>query len=132
MSAVAVSPGFTAESFDAFIASRNEPVWLKAMRRAAWNQFREMQLPSRREEEWMRTDIRMFKLEKFAPPSDAAAVAPNLVPSPLLSAGVDLGGAMSVVNGRFQEGRLAEDLARQGVLFGSLDTLCLLYTSRCV
>lgn len=123
MSAVAVSPGFTAESFDAFIASRNEPVWLKAMRRAAWNQFREMQLPSRREEEWMRTDIRMFKLEKFAPPSDAAAVAPNLVPSPLLSAGVDLGGAMSVVNGRFQEGRLAEDLARQGVLFGSLDTL---------
>ncbi|MBN8627267.1 MAG: Fe-S cluster assembly protein SufD, partial [Planctomycetes bacterium] len=67
MSAVAVSSGFTAESFDAFIAVRNEPVWLKAIRRAAWNQFLELPLPSRREEEWMRTDIRLFKLDKFAP-----------------------------------------------------------------
>ena len=51
MSAVASASGFTAESFDAFIAPRNEPVWLKEMRRAAWKNFLELPLPSRREEE---------------------------------------------------------------------------------
>ena len=123
MSAVASASGFTAESFDAFIAPRNEPVWLKEMRRAAWKNFLELPLPSRREEEWMRTDIRLFKLDKFAPANDNVASTPASAPVALLAAGIDLGGSMTVVNGRTTEAQLADDLAKQGVLFGSLETL---------
>lgn len=123
MSAVASASGFTAESFDAFIAPRNEPVWLKEMRRAAWKNFLELPLPSRREEEWMRTDIRLFKLDKFAPANDNVASTPASAPAALLAAGVDLGGSMTVVNGRTTEAQLADDLAKQGVLFGSLEKL---------
>jgi len=123
MSAVASASGFTAESFDAFIAPRNEPVWLKEMRRAAWKNFLELPLPSRREEEWMRTDIRLFKLDKFAPTNDHVASTPASAPAALLAAGIDLGGSMTVVNGRTTEAQLADDLAKQGVLFGSLENL---------
>ena len=123
MSAVASASGFTAESFDAFIAPRNEPVWLKEMRRAAWKNFLELPLPSRREEEWMRTDIRLFKLDKFAPANDNVASTPASAPVALLAAGIDLGGSMTVVNGRTTEAQLADDLAKQGVLFGSLEKL---------
>ena len=123
MSAVASASGLTAESFDAFIAPRNEPVWLKEMRRAAWKNFLELPLPSRREEEWMRTDIRLFKLDKFAPANDNVASTPASAPVALLAAGIDLGGSMTVVNGRTTEAQLADDLAKQGVLFGSLEKL---------
>jgi Fe-S cluster assembly protein SufD len=123
MSAVAVSSGFTAESFDAFIAARNEPVWLKAIRRAAWKQFLELPLPSRREEEWMRTDIRLFKLDKFAPAGQAQAADTAVAPAPLLTAGVDLGGSMTVVNGAVRDASLVEEFQQKGVLFGSLDAL---------
>ncbi|MGC3968373.1 MAG: hypothetical protein QM775_13665 [Pirellulales bacterium] len=121
MSAVAVPSGFTAESFDAFIAARNEPVWLKAVRRAAWKQFLELPLPSRREEEWMRTDIRLFKLDKFAPAGQTQPIGSAAVPAPLLTAGVELGGSMSVVNGVVREASLIDEFKQKGVLFGSLD-----------
>jgi Fe-S cluster assembly protein SufD len=122
MSAVAAS-GINPASFDAFIAERNEPVWLKQLRREAWRKFVEMPLPSRREEEWMRTDIRLFKLEKFSLPSAGDAATNVAAPDALLAKGVDLGGSMTVVNGRTVATRLNEELTRQGVLFGALDVL---------
>ncbi len=123
MSAVAASSGFTAESFDAFIAARNEPVWLKAIRRAAWKQFLELPLPSRREEEWMRPASALFKLDKFAPAGQTQTAECDGAPSPLLTAGVDLGGSMTVVNGRVRDASLIEEFQQKGVLFGSLDAL---------
>lgn len=117
------SSGFTAAAFDAFIAERREPVWLKQLRRAAWQKFTELPLPSRREEEWMRTDIRMFKLDKFAPPAGPESALTVGAPEALLAKGIDLGGTMTVVNGRTVETRLSDELAKQGVLFGSLDKL---------
>jgi Fe-S cluster assembly protein SufD len=123
MPAVAAASGFTAAAFDAFIAERKEPVWLKQLRRAAWRTFEELPLPSRREEEWMRTDIRLFKLDKFAPPAGADSALTVGAPEALLAKGVDLGGSMTVVNGRTVAAKLNDDLARQGVLFGSLDAL---------
>ncbi len=69
----------------------------------------------------MRTDIRTFKLDRFGlpgePPTDVAA------PAALLTAGGELAGRTAVLNGVHLETRLDDDLARQGVLFGSLDTL---------
>ena len=132
MSTVAAPRAFYSAAFEAFVAERREPAWLVELRRAAFAKFLELAPPSRREEEWMRTDIRLFRLEKFAPPaltSEASAPAEATpgatVPAPILSAGVELGGTMTVVNGRAVDASYDADLASRGVLFGSLETLVL-------
>src|ERR1700746_1654731 len=69
MTSVAQSAGFTAASFEAFLESRDEPGWLKDQRRAAWRTFESLPMPSRTDEEWMRTDIRLLRLNQFAAPT---------------------------------------------------------------
>ncbi|MCY2996209.1 MAG: Fe-S cluster assembly protein SufD [Planctomycetota bacterium] len=123
MTASAIESTFTHESLQAFIASRGEPEWLGQLRRSAWQTFCGLAWPSRRDEEWMRTDIRVFKLDKYAPPQGAAETIPP--PRTLLSEGVELAGASSSVNSRPAGCHLKPQWARQGVLFGSLDTLLL-------
>lgn len=56
---------FTDEGFQAFLETRNEPQWMTDLRKSAWATFGELPWPSNRDEEWMRTDIRMFRLDKF-------------------------------------------------------------------
>ncbi len=131
--------GITQAAFDSFLASRDEPDWLLAGRRAAWQAFQDLPLPSRADEEWMRTDIRLFRLDKFHLPRDPrpSSLAPSL-PTALLAHGVELGGRTIAVNsksfslspgGRGRgEGVTAESAlnpkwAKRGVLFGSLDDL---------
>ena len=60
MSTAVSTAGFTSTAFDAFLDSRNEPDWLIEQRRAAWRKFEELPMPSRGDEEWMRTDMRLF------------------------------------------------------------------------
>ncbi len=67
--------GVNQESFDAFLAGRDEPEWLIAGRRAAWQAFQDLPLPSRADEEWMRTDIRLFRLDKFHLPRAIGAAS---------------------------------------------------------
>jgi Fe-S cluster assembly protein SufD len=75
--------GFTEASFEAFLKSRDEPAWLLDRRRSAFEAFSGMGLPSSREEEWRRTDIRGLKLASFSAPipqspsaEDRSAMAP--------------------------------------------------------
>jgi Fe-S cluster assembly protein SufD len=85
-SAITPSPatgGFTEASFEAFLKTRDEPTWLLDRRRQAFEAFSGMSLPSSRDEEWRRTDIRGLKLANFAPPTasepsgeDRSALAP--------------------------------------------------------
>jgi Fe-S cluster assembly protein SufD len=121
MSTATVSAGFTRETFDAFLSARNEPAWLVGMRRAAWQAFDELPWPSVRDEEWMRTDIRLFKLDRFqlpsGPPTNVA------MPHALLAAGVALGGQAAALNSHPVQGQLADKWKKAGVLFGSLDEL---------
>jgi Fe-S cluster assembly protein SufD len=122
MSSTAIaSTGFNQETFDAFVAARNEPKWLIEMRRAAWRAFEELPWPSNRDEEWMRTDIRLFKLDRFGVPAEAPSGA--ALPHALLAAGVELGGRVATVNSQPAEAGLADEWKRAGVLFGSLDEL---------
>jgi len=111
--------GFTTEAFAAFLASRQEPTWLTEQRREAWMRFNELALPARTEEEWMRTDIRLFQLNKFGLPADSSTE--STVPEALLSKGVELAGQATTVNSRPVGASLAEKYRKQGVLFGSLD-----------
>jgi Fe-S cluster assembly protein SufD len=121
MTQVAAQPGFTADTFDAFLAARSEPAWLTALRRDAWDAFQELPLPGRQEEEWMRTDIRTFRLDRFGLAFEQPAAGGW--PAPLLTRGVDLAGSFTAVNSQHIESRLDPKWAARGVLFGSLDEL---------
>jgi Fe-S cluster assembly protein SufD len=123
--AAAVPTGFTQEAFELFLSTRHEPAWLVELRRKAWQRFRDLPLPSVRDEEWMRTDIRLFKLDRYGLPESggtALASGPTL-PHALLAAGVDLGGRAASFNSHTVISELEPKLAAQGVIFGSLSRL---------
>ena len=118
---VITQTGFTDETFERFLAGRDEPDWLRDMRAESWRKFNELPLPSQRDEEWMRTDIRLLRLDKFGLPGDAPGDA--TVPPGLLTHGVELGGHTVALDSRPQAAQLADKWAKRGVLFGSLDEL---------
>ena len=120
MSATLTNTGFSQAAFEAFISDRNEPDWLTDLRNAAWSQFCEFAMPSSRDEEWMRTDIRLFKLDKFSIPTETS---PCELPAALLAAGVELGGQCAAVDSQSVECQLSEKWSSKGVLFGSLDSV---------
>ena len=70
MPALSTQTGFTQEAFKAFLRSRREPAWLTEQRRESWQTFERLDWPARNDEEWIRTDIRLFKLNQFSPPLD--------------------------------------------------------------
>ena len=111
--------GFDREAFETRLDLRSDPDWLVDRRRAAWKLFSQTQWPSRGDEEWLRTDIRMFKLDRFswtaeASPSDIECTG-------LLDQGVALGGQVLSLDSRPYHSQLSEKWSSQGVLFGSLD-----------
>ncbi len=121
MPSTATPTGFTQDAFDSFLAARDEPGWLSSTRRAAWSEFQRLGMPSRSDEEWMRTDLRVFHLDRFAFPGELPPGAAT--PAALLSHGVDLAGHDATLNSRHVAGELDPALAKLGIVFGSLDRL---------
>ena len=64
---------FDAAGFENFQQERNEPQWLASLRLDAWQKAEAMQWPERRHEEWLRTDIRTFQINRYALPSNLAS-----------------------------------------------------------
>jgi Fe-S cluster assembly protein SufD len=114
-------PGFTREAFETFLAERSEPAWLTELRRQAWSAFEELPLPGRAQEEWMRTDIRAFKLNQFNIPAPSADE--KFPAQALLTKNVELAGSFVSVDSYPLSMRLDPILARQGVLFAGLEEL---------
>jgi Fe-S cluster assembly protein SufD len=124
MPATLSKPGFDQQSFEAFLHARNEPAWLVEQRREAWQVFLEKDWPQRNAEEWIRTDIRLFKLNQYALP-DAATPTRSVsegVPA-LLTEGVDLAGSTHSLDSRPAGSQLGAKWTEKGVHFGSLDQL---------
>ena len=94
--------------------TRSEPDWLTDQRSEAWRQFQQMEWPSRRDEEWSRTDIRLFQLDHFPPPGLEAPASIDEFTA-LLSEGVKLGGAIAAVNGRTMHRALSPHWVDMGV-----------------
>ena len=82
-----IQSGFSAGAFQAFLDRRNEPDWLATDRRDHWDRFQQMSWPGRRDEEWIRTDIRLFKLDRYSFPDQAMGPAPSSGPAPALADG---------------------------------------------
>ncbi len=120
MSATLTNTGFTQEAFDEFLASRNEPVWLSDLRAVAWSRYNELDMPGRRDEEWMRTDIRLLKLDKFGFPTGSRQTE---LPNALLAEGVELGGRGASFDSHSLQGELEDAWASKGVLYGNLDDM---------
>ena len=99
---------------------------MRAAREAAWQKFLELPLPSQKDEQWMRTDIRLLRLEKFrldGAEAGSGGEPSTAMPEGLLTEGVDLAGRTATAFGRTTGVQLDERLARQGVIFGGLEEL---------
>jgi Fe-S cluster assembly protein SufD len=124
MSVVATISGFDQQSFEAFLHARNEPAWLVEQRREAWQVFLEKDWPQRNEEEWIRTDIRLFKLNQYALPLPLGEGRGEGAGVPaLLTEGVELAGSTHSLDSRPAGSQVSAKWAEKGVLFGSLDEL---------
>lgn len=113
---------FTEEGFQSLLSSTNEPAWLSEQRKAAWSRFNELPWPSNRDEEWMRTDIRLFKLEKFQWRGDT----PDGTPANVLAEGVELAASMTFQGGVATVNQpLDPKWTEKGVIFGNLAEMAL-------
>jgi Fe-S cluster assembly protein SufD len=117
----AIQTPFSQEDFTAFLAARREPDWLVDLRRKSFETFLRLPMPGQKDEEWMRTDIRTFRLDRYSLPGELATDV--TVPAAALSEGVALAGHATTLDSRPVSARLDEKWTRQGVLFGSLDDL---------
>lgn len=118
---------FTDSGFESFLSARGEPIWLSDQRQRAWETFGRLAWPEGRGEEWLRTDVRLFKLDAYSLSPEAslgklADTAPSL-PTARLREGVPLAGQTASLNGVSIQSRLDPKWARRGVLFGSLAQL---------
>jgi Fe-S cluster assembly protein SufD len=133
MQTTLTKPGFDQQSFEAFLHARPEPAWLQEQRREAWRTFLAKDWPQRNDEEWIRTDIRLFKLSQFALPlagdeapsrsaSERASGTPTSIQA-LLTENVDLAGSSIAIDSQPAASVARPKWREKGVLFGSLDEL---------
>jgi Fe-S cluster assembly protein SufD len=76
-----MTTGFSQQTLEA-IAS-GQPGWLTSQRRTAWQTFEKLPLPTRRDLQWQRFDIRGLKLDKVALSIEKPAIRERLTPLPL-------------------------------------------------
>jgi Fe-S cluster assembly protein SufD len=130
-------PSFDAATLDRLIGGSTLPGWATDLRRAAAERLAALALPDRRDENWMRTDIRMFKPRGWDSRPAPAGPAPvgllaEAMASGETSAGADdspsvaptrLGGSFVAVDGHVVRDELDAALAARGVLFGAAERL---------
>ena len=74
MTTATASPAaFDRSALERLIESAPQPDWVVAARRAALARVEALGLPDRRDENWMRTDLRPFKPQAWGPRSASAA-----------------------------------------------------------
>lgn len=113
-------PGLNTAGYEALLASRQEPDWVRARRQKAWKAFEGLDWPSHRDEEWMRTDVRGLRLDRYSLDQPAGGVD---LPTALLDQGVATSGRLAALNGAVRTCELDPELAGRGVLFGPLPEL---------
>mgnify|MGYP006285138401 CR=1 FL=1 len=153
MSTATASPRATFDSstLERILAASSQPDWANELRRAALQRLSSLGLPDRRDENWMRTDIRLFKPQSWGPiVAPASAAAPEgLLAAAILSGDLAnesyadfdrahaspaahastaatpavgrLAGRLASVDGHLVHHDLDSSLAAKGVAFGPAD-----------
>ena len=133
----APSVAFGAEALHAVLAASPAPGWVSDLRRSACERLTGLGLPDRRDENWMRTDLRLFKPAAWGPtrsPGTGAVVDEGLLAEAIVSGElVDtadgsghrvagrLAGRFASLDGHVMREELDASLAAQGVVFGSAE-----------
>lgn len=114
---------YDAAGFEQFISQLEEPQWLTEIRRSAWQAFEKSAWPDRKQEEWMRSDLRGFKLERYPLTTALSAAAQSAVIPERLGEGVPTAGTLRTLNAYTQHEQLDAEWSQRGVLFGDLSRL---------
>ena len=132
------STPFTRDLLELMIRGSAEPDWSSDLRRDAVARLAALGLPNRRDENWMRTDLRLFKPSGWsfrpAPAADAplpqglltagsTALAEDFDEAPAEAAPAVLAGRFAALDGHVVVDEISPELAAQGVVFGSADRL---------
>lgn len=120
ISSTSAATGFGREAFERFLAERNEPDWIVARRRAAFELFQQRLGEPLSEEEWKRVDLRLLHPQQYHVGRHTASAATF---STLLADRAQFAGRVTHTDGSCSEATLDPVLAQQGVLFGDLATL---------
>ncbi len=117
---------FSTTGFEAFLDGRHEPAWIAAKRSAAFEAYIDSLSRELDPEEYRRLDLRSFKPDAYSVGQtflSASASKPLVQFSTLMQDRAEFGGAVVHVDGSCLRSSLSADLAKQGVLFGSLSDL---------
>ena len=142
IAAPARSAGFDRPALDLLLAA-DSAAWARDRRRAAFERLQALPLPDRRDENWMRTDLRLFRPTAWRPSPRPAAAA--VVPAGLLAAclagdaardevcfddsdrpvgtSAALAGRLESLDGHVLRDELDPALAARGVVFGAAERL---------
>lgn len=112
--------GFSEEALLEYLRTSDEPDWLRRLRLDAFTVAEAMPMPSRRDEEWRRTDLSMLDLASVVPfreslPPASAELGPHELQSLSRTDG-EQAGLLYHLNAGLVHRRLAEDLAAKGVI----------------
>jgi Fe-S cluster assembly protein SufD len=118
------APLYTEADVKALSAAHDEPKWLLESRLAAWELYQDMPMPTTQDEDWRRTDyrhVRWNEASQLVQPNGAnVSVIPAANLEPL--AGNKQGGFLAFVDGKVVQNEVADELARQGIVFTDLHT----------
>ncbi|NCA10762.1 Fe-S cluster assembly protein SufD [bacterium] len=124
---------FDRDALDHLISAHPLPAWVAERRLAAFDAFSGLALPDRRSENWMRTDLRLFKPRAWGLRPEPAAMP---VPQGLLTLSMEPGGQARFagqtepvpnagrvlsLDGHVLRDELDPALAKRGVVFGSAE-----------
>ncbi|MBN1964755.1 MAG: Fe-S cluster assembly protein SufD [Anaerolineae bacterium] len=119
------APDLTWGDVEALSAALHEPSWLLERRRAAWQVYESLPMPTTRDEEWRRTDYRRIRWAEAGTlltplPGADLGVIPAHHYAPLL--GDRQGGLMAFVDASIAAQDIDAGVAEQGVIFTDLHT----------
>jgi Fe-S cluster assembly protein SufD len=119
--------GFSRRAVEELSSLRSEPPWLRQRRLGAWRVFEATPMPTPQDEDWRRTDIRALALDELLPFAeapypqvDSVAQLPQELRA-LLDKGQPEGGLLVQHDSQVVHVSLAEEAAKQGVIFASLE-----------
>lgn len=122
-----VPTGLHESVLEAISQTQNEPAWLRQLRQVAFGAHLAAPMPTARDEEWRRTDLRGLKLEQaipFAPPLPRVNAVEDLEPAvrQAIDVGDQTGGILVQQDTANRFATLAENLRAKGVIFTDLAT----------